>query len=59
MTINVAVLGAKGRMGAETVKAITATTDLKLVAQLDLAIHSISSPPPAHKSWLISLTQMQ
>ena len=36
MTINVAVLGAKGRMGAETVKAITATTDLKLVAQLDL-----------------------
>ena len=36
MTINVAVLGAKGRMGAETVKAITASTDLKLVAQLDL-----------------------
>jgi len=36
MSINVAVLGAKGRMGAETVKAITATTDLKLVAQLDL-----------------------
>lgn len=36
MTINVAVLGAKGRMGAETVKAISATSDLHLVAQIDL-----------------------
>ena len=36
MTINVAVLGAKGRMGAETVKAISAATDLQLVAQIDL-----------------------
>ncbi|MFM8843859.1 MAG: 4-hydroxy-tetrahydrodipicolinate reductase [Actinomycetota bacterium] len=36
MTINVAVLGARGRMGAETVKAISATTDLHLVAQIDL-----------------------
>ena len=36
MTINVAVLGAKGRMGAETVKAISAATDLHLVAQIDL-----------------------
>ena len=36
MTINVAVLGAKGRMGAETVKAIAAATDLQLVAQIDL-----------------------
>jgi 4-hydroxy-tetrahydrodipicolinate reductase len=36
MTINVAVLGAKGRMGAETVKAISASTDLQLVAQIDL-----------------------
>ena len=36
MTINVAVLGAKGRMGAETVKAISASTDLRLVAQIDL-----------------------
>jgi len=36
MTINVAVLGAKGRMGAETVKAISAVNDLQLVAQIDL-----------------------
>ena len=36
MTINVAVLGAKGRMGAETVKAISSASDLKLVAQIDL-----------------------
>lgn len=36
MSINVAVLGAKGRMGAETVKAISAATDLQLVAQIDL-----------------------
>lgn len=36
MTINVAVLGAKGRMGAETVKAISAATDLQLVAEIDL-----------------------
>ena len=36
MSINVAVLGAKGRMGAETVKAISAASDLNLVAQIDL-----------------------
>ena len=36
MTIKVAVLGAKGRMGAETVKAISAASDLNLVAQIDL-----------------------
>ena len=36
MTINVAVLGAKGRMGAETVKAISAASDLNLVAQIDI-----------------------
>jgi len=36
MTIKVAVLGAKGRMGAETVKAISSTTDLSLVAQIDI-----------------------
>ena len=36
MSINVAVLGAKGRMGAETVKAISAASDLSLVAQIDL-----------------------
>ena len=36
MTIKVAVLGAKGRMGAETVKAISAAPDLSLVAQIDL-----------------------
>lgn len=36
MSIKVAVLGAKGRMGAEVVRAITATEDLELVAALDL-----------------------
>jgi len=36
MTIKVAVLGAKGRMGAETVKAINSTIDLSLVAQIDI-----------------------
>ena len=36
MTINVGVLGARGRMGAETVKAISASTDLQLVAEIDL-----------------------
>ena len=36
MTIKVAVLGAKGRMGAETVKAISGASDLALVAQIDL-----------------------
>ena len=36
MSIKVAVLGAKGRMGSETVKAINAAPDLELVAQLDL-----------------------
>ncbi|MFM8192161.1 MAG: 4-hydroxy-tetrahydrodipicolinate reductase [Actinomycetota bacterium] len=36
MTINVGVLGAKGRMGTETVRAISAATDLQLVAQIDL-----------------------
>jgi 4-hydroxy-tetrahydrodipicolinate reductase len=36
MTIKVAVLGAKGRMGAETVRAINYTTDLSLVAQIDI-----------------------
>jgi len=34
--IKVAVLGAKGRMGAETVKTVLAQSDLSLVAQLDL-----------------------
>jgi len=34
--IRVAVLGARGRMGAEVVKAVTNTSDLELVAQLDL-----------------------
>lgn len=36
MAIRVAVLGAKGRMGAESVKAIKSATDLELVAELDL-----------------------
>jgi len=36
MSIKVAVLGAKGRMGVESVKAITATKDLELVAQIDI-----------------------
>jgi 4-hydroxy-tetrahydrodipicolinate reductase len=34
--INVGVLGARGRMGAEVVKAITEAKDLELVAALDL-----------------------
>ncbi|MFM1938109.1 MAG: hypothetical protein RLZZ320_967 [Actinomycetota bacterium] len=36
MSIKVGVLGANGRMGSETVKAINAAEDLQLVAQLDL-----------------------
>ncbi|MGI9131804.1 MAG: 4-hydroxy-tetrahydrodipicolinate reductase, partial [Candidatus Nanopelagicaceae bacterium] len=36
MSIKVAVLGAKGRMGAESVKAISGTKDLEVVAKLDL-----------------------
>ena len=36
MTIKVAVLGAKGRMGATTVGAINEAADLELVAALDL-----------------------
>ena len=36
MSIKVAVLGAKGRMGSEVVKAINSTQDLELVAALDL-----------------------
>lgn len=36
MTIKVGVLGAKGRMGSEVVKAVSAATDLDLVAQVDL-----------------------
>ena len=36
MKIKVAVLGAKGRMGTESVKAISAADDLELVASLDL-----------------------
>ena len=34
--IRVGVLGARGRMGAEVVKAVTSSSDLELVAQLDL-----------------------
>ena len=34
--INVAVLGARGRMGSEVVKAVNEAKDLELVAQLDL-----------------------
>ena len=36
MSIKVAVLGAKGRMGSEAVNAISAARDLELVAQLDI-----------------------
>ena len=36
MTIKVAVLGAKGRMGSEAVNAVKAANDLELVAALDL-----------------------
>ena len=36
MTIRVGVLGAKGRMGSETAKAIKNASDLELVAEIDL-----------------------
>ena len=36
MTIKVAVLGAKGRMGQTTVDAIKSAPDLELVAAIDL-----------------------
>ena len=36
MSIKVGVLGAKGRMGSEVVKAISAANDLEVVAQIDL-----------------------
>jgi 4-hydroxy-tetrahydrodipicolinate reductase len=36
MSIKVGVLGAKGRMGSEAVKAISAASDLDVVAQIDL-----------------------
>jgi len=36
MSIKVAVLGAKGRMGSQSVKAISECKDLELVAELDL-----------------------
>jgi len=36
MSIKVAVLGAKGRMGSEACKAVSAAADLELVAQIDL-----------------------
>lgn len=36
MSIKVAVLGAKGRMGSETVTAISNSSDLELVAQIDI-----------------------
>ncbi|MGI3784311.1 MAG: hypothetical protein ACRYG2_26425, partial [Janthinobacterium lividum] len=35
MTIKVAVLGARGRMGAEVCRAVEAAPDLELVAMLD------------------------
>ena len=35
MTIKVAVLGSKGRMGAEVVKAVNSASDLELVASID------------------------
>ena len=45
MTIKVAVLGSKGRMGAECIKAIAGQSDLELVAQIDLGddIHQLVS----------------
>lgn len=36
MKIRVAVLGAKGRMGAEVVRAVSQSSDLEVVAQLDI-----------------------
>ena len=36
MSIKVGVIGAKGRMGSEVVKAVSAANDLELIAQVDL-----------------------
>ena len=36
MSIKVGVLGAKGRMGSEVVKAVSAAPDLELAATVDL-----------------------
>ena len=36
MSIKVGVIGAKGRMGSETVKAVTNSKDLELVSAIDL-----------------------
>ena len=36
MSIKVAVIGAKGRMGSEVVKAITSASDLELVASIEV-----------------------
>lgn len=36
MSIKVAVLGAKGRMGSEACKAVSSASDLELVAQIDI-----------------------
>ena len=56
MTINVAVLGAKGRMGAETVKAISAATDLQLVAQIDLG-DSLEQLPTSGSQVVVDFTR--
>lgn len=45
--IKVGVLGARGRMGAEVVNAVKASTDCELVAALDLEIHLINFFPAA------------
>ena len=53
--IKVGVLGARGRMGAEVVKAVEAATDLQLVAALDLG-DSIESLLPAGAQVVVDFT---
>jgi dihydrodipicolinate reductase len=59
MSIKVAVLGAKGRMGSESIKAISECKDLELVAQLDLGDSLDKLASSGAKLLLISLTQIQ
>jgi len=55
MSINVAVLGAKGRMGSEVVRAMQATSDLVLVAALDIG-DSLSALIESEASVIVDFT---
>lgn len=49
--LRVAVLGAKGRIGSEAVRAVEAADDLELVAALGAVMVSRRSPRPGHRWW--------